>query len=52
LRNLGRAIRTLPIVYVFDNSKFEEPFRLIAVYRDGMRVSKIEEWPRWFSRIA
>jgi len=38
LANLRRAIPSLPIVVVFDNSDLMRPYRLEAVYRQGERV--------------
>lgn len=35
LANLQRAIDSLPLVIVFDNSDLTAPYRLEAVYRDG-----------------
>lgn len=40
LANLDRAIITLPVVVVFDNTDLARPFRLEAVYRQGRRI-----WP-------
>lgn len=38
LANLDRAISTLPVVVVFDNTDLAHPFRLEAVYRRGRRI--------------
>lgn len=38
LANLERAIRSLRLVVVFDNSDLAQPFRLEAVYQTGERV--------------
>jgi predicted ABC-type ATPase len=38
LVNLDRAIRSLPLIVVFDNSDLAQPYRLEAVYRDGEQV--------------
>lgn len=38
LENLERAIDSLPLVVVFDNSDLAHPYRLEAVYRDGEQV--------------
>ena len=40
LANLERAIRSLPRVTVYDNSRFDDPYRLIAEFRDGQLVKK------------
>jgi predicted ABC-type ATPase len=37
LANLDRAIQSLPLVIVFDNSDLANPYRLEAVYQDGAR---------------
>lgn len=50
LRNLGRAIRTLPQVWVFDNGDLARPFRKVAVYRDGKQVEAVLPRPRWLVR--
>lgn len=38
LANLERAIRSLPLVIVFDNTNLAHPYRLEAVYQEGKRV--------------
>lgn len=38
LANLDRAIRSLPLVVVFDNTDLAHPFRLESVYQTGQRV--------------
>ena len=38
LANLERAIKTLPLVVVFDNTDLTRPFRLEAVYQGGERI--------------
>ena len=35
LVNLARALDTLPLVQLFDNSDLASPFRLVAISRDG-----------------
>ena len=47
LANLRRAIRELPHVWVFDNGDLEEPFRKVAVFRDGRRVEVHPPIPDW-----
>jgi len=37
--NLERAIATLPVVVIFDNTDLARPFRLEAVYRGGTRIA-------------
>ena len=36
--NLDRAIKRLPHVLVYDNSDLADPYRLVASYRNGIRV--------------
>jgi predicted ABC-type ATPase len=38
LANLEWAIKTLPLVVVFDNTDLARPFRLEAVYQGGERI--------------
>lgn len=38
LDNLERAIQTLPVVIIFDNSDLAHPYRLEAVFRDGEKI--------------
>jgi len=38
LANLERAIKTLPLVIVFDNTDLARPFRLEAVYQGGEQI--------------
>ncbi len=47
LRNLARAIRDLPHVWVFDNSDLGRPFRKVAVFARGELVEKHEPLPAW-----
>ncbi|HET8733949.1 MAG TPA: zeta toxin family protein [Anaeromyxobacteraceae bacterium] len=50
LRNLGRAIRELPYVQVFDNGDLARPFRKVAVYRGGKEIEVATPRPRWLVR--
>jgi predicted ABC-type ATPase len=47
MKNLGRAIRKLPHVLVFDNSDLTDPFRKVAEFENGKPVSLNEPLPRW-----
>lgn len=38
LANLNRAIRSLPLVVIFDNAELNRPYRLEAIYQTGERV--------------
>jgi len=40
LANLDRAIQSLPVVLIFDNSDLRDPYRLEAVYRHGKRQER------------
>jgi len=47
LENLGRAIRALPHVLVYDNSSLARPFRQVAEFVDGRPVFLAEPAPAW-----
>jgi predicted ABC-type ATPase len=47
MKNLGRAIRKLPHVLVFDNSDLADPFRKVAGFENGKPVLLNEPLPRW-----
>jgi predicted ABC-type ATPase len=52
LANLERAIARLPRVTLYDNSRFEEPFRLIAKFKAGAWQQKSHEpVPLWAQRF-
>lgn len=51
LLNLGRAIRELPLVLVYDNSSLARPFREVAVYEKGVLVRQARPLPAWLPRI-
>tara|TARA_Y100001934_G_scaffold241519_1_gene296600 strand:+ start:556 stop:738 length:183 start_codon:yes stop_codon:yes gene_type:complete len=38
LANRDRAIEALPLVVILDNSNLSHPYRLEAVYREGLRI--------------
>jgi predicted ABC-type ATPase len=38
LANLERAIKSLPVVIIFDNTNLGRPFRLEAIYEQGRRI--------------
>ena len=48
LANLRTAIHKLPHVWIFDNDDLRIPFRQVAVFRDGQRVSLHKPVPLWF----
>lgn len=50
LRNLARAIPSLPHVLVFDNSDLARPFRKVAEYAQGRAVMAADP-PAWLPRV-
>ena len=55
LANLQMAIRRLPQVWIFDNDDLRAPFRLVAVFEDGVltRVNRpVPAWLDWESLAA
>ncbi|HMO97993.1 MAG TPA: zeta toxin family protein [Kiritimatiellia bacterium] len=51
LRNLEKAIRSLPRVILYDNSDFEEPYRFLAEFRSGVLVHQTDRpVPNWATR--
>ncbi len=50
LGNLGRAIRGVPHVLVFDNGDMDRPFRMVARFETGTMVEKHAPVPRWVPR--
>ena len=52
MANLVRAIKTLPSVFVFDNSDLLQTYRLIAEYQDGQLVERGDPWPKWFQNVV
>jgi predicted ABC-type ATPase len=49
LANLKTAIRDLPQVWIFDNDDLRTPFRQVAVFESGRRVSLKEPVPDWLA---
>ena len=47
LRNLRAAIPIVDEAFVFDNSSFDHPYRIIAVYERGQLVSRHPPLPAW-----
>lgn len=52
MANLKAAVRTLPIVYVFDNSDPSKPFRQVAVFKQGRLEKKSKAAPAWFEDLV
>ena len=51
LANLRIAIRELPNIWVFDNDDLRTPFRRVAVFQDGRRVSLNKPVPKWLQPL-
>jgi len=51
LANLKAAIRELPHVLIFDNDDLRAPFRQVAAFENGQRVSLKESVPKWLKPI-
>jgi len=51
LANLKAALRELPHVWIFDNSDLAQPFRKVAVYRDGCPVEIRRSVPAWLKPL-
>ena len=51
LSNLQNAIRDLPHVWVFDNEGLREPYRKVAVFKNGRRVFVAKSLPKWLRGI-
>ena len=51
LNNLKSALRTLPLVWVFDNSDLEKPYQLVARVTGGKPVALRDPLPEWLQRI-
>ncbi len=47
LENLRKSIRTLPHVFVFDNSDLSDPYRQVAVFHNGETAFLSESLPGW-----
>ncbi|NNN06045.1 MAG: hypothetical protein HKL90_09125 [Elusimicrobia bacterium] len=51
LANLQRAVRALPLVYVFDNGDLRAPFRKVASFVRGKPLDCPKEVPAWLRAI-
>jgi predicted ABC-type ATPase len=47
LANLRAAVPMVDEVFLFDNSSYDRPYRVVAVYRDGRLVSRHPPLPPW-----
>ncbi|MDE2292904.1 MAG: hypothetical protein KGL53_12550 [Elusimicrobia bacterium] len=52
MENLRKAVRLLPVVYVFDNTDLGRPFHRAAVFRKGRLVEKAKDARPWVDRLA
>ena len=52
MANLKNAIRALPYVMVFDNDDLQTPFRQVAVFENGHRVTIARPLPAWFEPLV
>jgi predicted ABC-type ATPase len=52
LANLRAAIPLVDEAFLFDNSSFEAPYRIVAVYRQGAQVSRHPPLPAWTRGLA
>jgi predicted ABC-type ATPase len=51
LANLKTAIRELPQVWIFDNDDLRTPFRRVAVFESGQRVTLNGPVPEWLAPL-
>ena len=51
LENLKKSIRTLPRVFVFDNSDLSDPYRQIAIFHNGEADFLSESLPAWMQKV-
>ena len=52
LKNLGRAITSLPVVLVYDNSDLTKPFRPIARFIEGRVAWASSKQPEWLKAVV
>ena len=51
LANLQSAIRELPHVWIFDNDNLREPYRKVAIFKNGRRIFVTKSVPKWLRRV-
>jgi predicted ABC-type ATPase len=51
LENLRKGVRTLPLVFVFDNNDLSDPYRQIAIFHNGKADYLSESLPVWMQEI-
>ena len=49
LANLREATDFVPIVWVFNNSNAEDPFRYVLRTKDGLRMDQVAPLPNWLA---
>lgn len=47
LANLRAAIPVADEAFLFDNSSYDEPYRIVAVYQRGSLIERYPPFPRW-----
>lgn len=52
LENLKAALRTLPFVFVYDNSDLARAYREVAVFTNGRLIRKSTVVPAWFRPLV
>ena len=52
MANLVRAIKSLPKVFVFDNSDLRQLYLLLAEYQNGRLTQRSDPWPEWFLKAV
>lgn len=52
LANLRQAIAIVDEAFLFDNSSYDTPYRVVAVYEDGRLVSRHPPLPVWTRGLA
>jgi predicted ABC-type ATPase len=51
LSNLRAAITIVDEAFLFDNSSYDEPYRIVALYERGTRVRQYPPLPRWMKGL-
>ena len=47
LKNLAGAVRIVDEAFLFDNTLFDAPYRLVATYAEGRLAAQFPPLPRW-----
>lgn len=51
MTNLKQAIQELPCVFIFDNDDLQTPYRLTAVFHNGLRMFLAKRTPAWLDPL-